>query len=349
VATGGYTDVGGGDWDNCLKKVVYDNLKSDRKIGDRVDSVLTLTPDNGYMPRNADICSTYERRIVTAKIHFSDPYNDDALLSFTDGDVVYKTCVSRDEFERESRTLLEKTMVIVDDVISAFESYKNIRKGQGINYIDRIVMVGGASRMLQVKRELERKFRGKTIYLDDPQLAIAAGAALNNGNVVAIRQRVQHTYGIGTNTTVDVSEYNSHRSERYIDYDNNRQLTDKYWVQTVGSETIYKKRGVSNIIIKGTEIDPRQGYVEASSTFYPLDDNQTQVAFYVYISETHNAWSDYESPQLFGYTIDVPASYRGRARQFEVTARFRITLDGVVVLTTLDHDGNEIRHGRYPE
>lgn len=339
IATGGYTDVGGGDWDNCLKEIIK---KKTNFSGIKIEG-------SGYVPENSKERERFEQSIVEAKILLSKKTK--ALVDFNIGRTEYAETVSREEFEQASRPFLEKTIKIVNDVLRTYEEQKDLATGSGIKNIDRIVLVGGASQMPQVRNRLMEvfpQFPATSIYLDEPQLAIAAGASINNN--MPVRPRVLHTYGIGSNYTVDEAEYKAHKNDKYIDPDDGEEMT-KYWIQEEDGVKEYKRRGVSNIIMKGATID--NGYAEASSTYSPLSDRQTKVGFNVYVSESSEDWSDYEKPSLFGYTVEIPSEFHGKATQYSIIAEFRITDDGVVILKTYEEKdgkrGKEIGHGRFPK
>lgn len=316
ISTGGYTDVGGGDWDNCLKEIVKNKTHFSGE----------QTIERGYVPKDPVDRAVFENEIVEAKIYLST--HNRAVVDFEVDRNIYSATISREEFEKASEKYLEKTMKIVDDVLRGYEDQKGLSAGQGINSINRIVLVGGASQMPQVRQRLLKKFPKfeNRIYLDEPQLAIAAGAAINNAAPVV--PKVLHTYGI----------------------DCHQRSTDR--------------DRINNIIYKGTLI--YGDFAADRESYQPRTDTQTAVAFNVYVSdvlkgedeiEDNRGWIDFDGRQpLFGYSVDVPSEYSGRATQYGIIAEFRILKNGTVELYTYEKDerkednkGKEIHHDRFPK
>lgn len=75
-----------------------------------------------------------------------------------------------EEFEKTTTHWLEKTLAKTKAVMEE-------AKAKGVERIDKLLLVGGSSRMLAVKRRLQKDF-GMEPVLHDPDLAIAKGAAL---------------------------------------------------------------------------------------------------------------------------------------------------------------------------
>ena len=335
IATSGYTTVGGGDWDNCLKDIIaekkpfpyvcYDEEHQDPQLKGR-----------GKVPEDVGERLNFESNVVKGKIELST--EDETTIRFTVKGVPYKVEVTRGEFEEASREYLEKTMAVVADVIAQYVEKKKLSHENAIKNIDKIVMVGGASQMPQVKRrllEIYPKFKD-SIFLDDPQLAIAAGAAIYDTG--AIIQRVMHTYGVGSNEIIEEEEYEVHKGEKYTDPDDHQEK-DKYWVNDDDKKHPYRRAGISNIIFKGTVIDSKKKYAEAYSSYTPSKNNQDSVEFSVYMSDSDKMHMDYsDKPRLFKYVVTVPDRYYNpeknlyNAREFSVIVEFQVTLDGTLIV-----------------
>ena len=78
--------------------------------------------------------------------------------------------VTREQFEEITSGLLEQTIDITRRVLAAAQA-------KGVTTVDRVLLVGGSSKMPAVKRRLEQEF-GFPAELKDPDLAVAKGAAL---------------------------------------------------------------------------------------------------------------------------------------------------------------------------
>ena len=92
----------------------------------------------------------------------------------------YRTTVTREDFERITKSLLTRTEELVEDVLDD--------TGTTWNQIDHVLLIGGSTRMPMV-RELVKRMSGKTPETDvNPDEAVALGAAVQatlevaNGN-----------------------------------------------------------------------------------------------------------------------------------------------------------------------
>jgi len=78
--------------------------------------------------------------------------------------------VTREEFETLTRSLLDRTMELTKQAIEA-------ARKRGVQKIDRVLLVGGSSRMPAVAERLAAEL-GVPTQLADPDLAVAKGAAV---------------------------------------------------------------------------------------------------------------------------------------------------------------------------
>ena len=78
--------------------------------------------------------------------------------------------ITPEDLHDATMLLLERTFMLTDDVIHAAKSSQN-------KEIDEIILVGGGSKMLQVKEPLESRYN-KPVNVFEPEFAVAKGAAL---------------------------------------------------------------------------------------------------------------------------------------------------------------------------
>ena len=78
--------------------------------------------------------------------------------------------LSRDKFNELTNDLIERTISLTDAVLEQV-------KLKGYNTIDKILLVGGSTYMLQVRNSLEAKY-SFDIEVHDPNLSVAKGAAI---------------------------------------------------------------------------------------------------------------------------------------------------------------------------
>ena len=79
--------------------------------------------------------------------------------------------ISRDEFEKATSDLIAESLTVVDRVIASAEQLGAPRPG-------RVILVGGATRMVMVKAALENHLK-IDVKLNEPDLAVAKGAAIH--------------------------------------------------------------------------------------------------------------------------------------------------------------------------
>lgn len=152
LAIDGINDLGGYQWDSKLREVVL------RKVGKTSDD-LTIEDKAYLFPRIEGW-----KKSLSQGTKVRAPYQ---------GNVIE---VSREEFEDESRELLESTEGPIDNAIQ-----EGIRKGaiKSIEDINVLLLVGGSSRMPQVETYLREKFPNMNIRMvQDPDLTVARGAAI---------------------------------------------------------------------------------------------------------------------------------------------------------------------------
>lgn len=77
--------------------------------------------------------------------------------------------LTREDFESRTQDLVEETMLIVSRLLE--------KNGLSTDNVDIVLLVGGSTRMPMIKNAVEAMFPGK-VRMEDPELAVAKGAAL---------------------------------------------------------------------------------------------------------------------------------------------------------------------------
>ncbi len=155
LATDGVAKLGGNDIDNCIRTRVLDQVEA--KLGRR-----PTREDNPLFFQDLD------GRVTAAKISLNSR-DKVAIVSSIDGHQIV-TEIQRSEFHADIEPLLRQALDAMDSAI----------KAAGLTYdqVDRLIMVGGSSRMVRAQ-ELVADHTGLVPKTDiDPEKAIAYGAAL---------------------------------------------------------------------------------------------------------------------------------------------------------------------------
>lgn len=163
VCTGGDDKLGGKDWDECVIDYIvedYENRYGD-DISDNEKVMDALIIDAEEAKRSLSKCSS-------------------ATIRFNVAFVNYKKQITRAEYEEITKELLNRTRNLLDEMLE--EAGKKEMK------IDKILLVGGSSRMPQVAKMLEEVYKVKPV-LADPDEAVAKGAA-----IYAVKQQTYSHY-----------------------------------------------------------------------------------------------------------------------------------------------------------
>ena len=156
ITTGGDHQLGGKDWDAKLAEYVRNEFAS-RTGGSAED-----------MENDAESRAWFSEEMEKVKKQLTSNDTTSKIVSFNGNKE--KIEISREAFESATAPELERTILLIDDMLT--------KKGLAMaSDIDEIILVGGSTRMPQVQRQLEQVY-GKPIYSFEPDEAVAMGAAL---------------------------------------------------------------------------------------------------------------------------------------------------------------------------
>lgn len=156
VATDGERLLGGKDWDKALASVIKRKVSlssgcSIEDIDDDEDASVMLDIDT----------ESIKKRLTTA---------ESTRGTLTVGGVKNIYSVTREEFETATAPLLNRILEIIERTLRS--------KTLAIDDIDDIILVGGSSRMPQIKNGISSRFPDTKVRLFDPDRSIAKGAAI---------------------------------------------------------------------------------------------------------------------------------------------------------------------------
>ncbi|ABW10646.1 2-alkenal reductase [Parafrankia sp. EAN1pec] len=155
VATDGDHQLGGADWD---EKIVL--FLSDRFLEAHPEADDPL--DDGEAAQELQLAA--ER----ARLELTEATSTVVTVSHSGRSL--DITLTRDELERLTAGLLDRTVTLTRAAIDA-------ARERGVRGIDRVLLVGGASRMPAVARRLAAEL-SVPVELTDPDLAVARGAAI---------------------------------------------------------------------------------------------------------------------------------------------------------------------------
>ena len=154
VATGGNDELGGKDWDDKLFEYMLQECCN----------------ENGLQPEDIDkeTRQTIRSRVERIKKKLSNSEKAKARINVNGAMTLIE--ISRKKFEELTADLVAQTMTYVENTL---------RKVGDIE-IDTVLLVGGSTFMPMIRNALETRFPGK-VQLEDPNLAVAKGAAIYGG------------------------------------------------------------------------------------------------------------------------------------------------------------------------
>jgi molecular chaperone DnaK (HSP70) len=156
AATRGDDKLGGADWDGRLVELLA--RKFVEAAPDAVDPL-----DDPLASADLRLKAEGIKRGLTLR-----PEHKELIIAGTERAQV---TVTREEFEDATKDLLERTIGFTKDALQ-------VAAAAGAGQIDRVLLVGGSSFMPAVARRLVEEFPEWTPELNDPNQAVAKGAAL---------------------------------------------------------------------------------------------------------------------------------------------------------------------------
>lgn len=150
IAINGDIHLGGSDWDQAFQKYIRNKYLKGR----------TFEPDD-----EQDFLLSVEK----AKIALTKKEKTRINVATKQGRVPVE--ITRAEFEECTKSLLARVTEILMELMSDLFD-------RGVSEFDKIIMVGGATRMVQIERMLREFFPNTEIVAKDQDEAVAKGAAV---------------------------------------------------------------------------------------------------------------------------------------------------------------------------
>lgn len=280
LATSGDKNLGGFDWDN--KIMVYLNEQFQKQGG------TDLIEDLGTQQELRD-------KAEIAKKTLSSRDNTKVFLSAFGKDVTVN--LSREVFEEITGDLLDRTETLMQMTL----------EDSGLTWasLDRMLLVGGSTRMKAVSGLVERVSGRKPSFELHADEVVAVGAALLGGILQKEASEVKPAHLDGL-PAVSITDVNSH---------------------SLGIVAVDARTGSlynSVILRKDTKIPTR-----ASNTYATITDNQTEIE----VEVTEGEEEDLEYVHIIGRgTMHIPPYSKGAP----IEVFFHYDNDGIIHVTVLD-------------
>jgi len=289
VATDGERYLGGKNWDQDMTDLIIEKVYEESGI------------DQAELRDDNEIMQTLEYDSETIKKRLSTSESTKGTLTAKGHKYVFT--VNRDEFEERSATNLQKTIDLINRVLDA--------KSFTMDDIDEIILVGGSSRMPQVKNAIIANFPGTSIKIYDPDQSIAKGAAIFSRSVKAIAD--------------EEAGYIPEDDEAPVRKVTIRNVLSK----TFGIKAIYEDgtEKISNLIFRNETLP-----IEKTRIYYPAEEDQRTIKIEIFENSAENNEEGLRTDTDTGYpigqfTMDLP---EGATKETEIEVTFIATEEGIL-------------------
>lgn len=275
VTNDGERLLGGNDFDNRIINYLVEEFKKENDID--------LRDNKEAMQRIAE-----KAEIAKNALSSSTSFEINIPFIIPDRRLDLKKTLTREKFNELTKDLVEKTKEIVQ------RTYKNA--GVGIGEIDKIVMVGGGSRIPAINDAIKELFPGKKILLFDPDLAIAKGAAI-----------------YATILFEPKTEEEKEKRKKILNLMGPGEIVASH---SLGVDAIIEGvSGMFSVIIEKDAHLPAEG----TESYATSEENQTSAHIIVYEGEKEKAKENHYLGELI--VSDIPAGPKG-VEKVDVTFRY---------------------------
>lgn len=294
VATDGERLLGGKDWDAVISKIIKEKVAEE--LGVDVES---LDEDEEVKQNLVNDSETIKKRLSTAE-------STKGTLTVNGQKVVYT--ITRDEFEAASAGLVQTTIDLIDKVLAS----KNFTMAD----IDDVILVGGSSRMPQVKNAIAAKYPDAEIKVFDPDQSVAKGASIfAKSNAMAPVEGAAAPVDPVTGAPAEPAEVLS---------------VHNVLSKTFGIKAMYEDgtEMISNIIFRN-EVLP----IESIKTYYPVDDGQTTIKVEIYEDAALNdddgkKTAVIDAAPVGEFMMELPSQV---TKNTPITVKFTATDEGILI------------------
>ena len=194
ICSDGDHDLGGRNWDEVLIRYLANQFTEN--VGAEVEF-------DEYAIQDLRLKAEKMKKQLTSKNQASDMLEVNGKRS--------KISVTREKFDEITSTLLYETLNKTKEAIE-------VAKNKGYQKIDEILLVGGSTRMPQVKSMLTENFKESEIKILEPDEAVAKGAAIHAVNVYVNNQKSLAGHDFNSDEEVKVSVNGDEKELSASDY-----------------------------------------------------------------------------------------------------------------------------------
>ena len=313
ICSDGDHDLGGKRWDDALMDYLFDKIREQEGYDGEFDE---------YMQQDFRL----KAEEIKCKLSFREKVNAKFEI---DGKRI-KLEVTRKEFDEITKILLNETLNKTNEVV-------RIAKSKGYDEIDEVLLVGGSTRMPQVKNTICEKFGKEKVKIFEPDEAVAKGAAIYAVDVYLNNKKIVET------EASDIIKENKLNPD---DYKENLSVeTEMIGVGGVFREIVTattKSFGVKAVkdgepiclnMIKKNEL-MEKGFIEEKRIFKTMSDNQEIVNIEIYESDYMDDVIDVDDDFYIGNAIlELP---RNLSKDSSIEVILKLNKEGILEVTGID-------------
>ncbi|MBQ7984196.1 MAG: Hsp70 family protein [Bacteroidales bacterium] len=306
VSTGGNHELGGKDWDDVLRNYV-------------IEQYCQATSENASdIEDDIEVMGDLELKCEKAKKQLTQ--KDKATIKVQ----TEKVEVTKEKFEELTASLLESTIQLTHETMDN-------AKGKNVDKYDKILLVGGSSRMPQVERRLKQEFPDIPIEFCDPDQSVAKGAASYGMNLAAFG-----TINEGDNEE-DAVKPNEELQKNPMFQMKGSASPQQINVVNVLSRSVAMEfaDGIFNLVSRDTEI-PVTTSVDAGTEVA----NQSNVAIRIFENLVHGDNAKVEEGQCKLLAEDTLPLNPGLPKGSPIKIDVNITATGLLTIDVTDASDN---------
>ena len=326
ICSDGDHDLGGKNWDEILMAYLLNQFS--QKVGYEVE------PDEYLDQRLRDLAERLKKRL-TSSTKASGILEGDGRQE--------KLSVTREEFDRMTSVYLRETMNKVDAVLEIAQS-----KGY---QVDEVLLVGGSTRMPQIKETLEKKFGKEKVQFLEPDEAVAKGAAIHAVNVYVNNQKnftekdVESEENVQVNIDGDIKELNAKDYKEKLSFSpemmslggKSREVVMATTKSFALNPIVNGKQVGYNMIIKNQPLN--NGFLEVSKVFGTYLENQEIVNIAIYENDSMEEYFELEENLKLGdVNLELP---KGLPKKSPIEITLKLTKEGILEVKGLDKTSNK--------
>jgi molecular chaperone DnaK (HSP70) len=305
--TGGDHSLGGKDWDAAIRRHLVDKFTQETGITDDIED-------------DPETFGDLELKAETAKKALSK--RSKVLVNVVYKGSSVKVELTKDTFEEITQDLLNRTIDLTRDMLVE-------AKKKGVTAYDKILLVGGSTKMPQVKARLLAEFPNVPIGEIDPDESVAKGAATYGVNTAMYNINIAGSDSTGKDPNpFDGKLRGGSGGTKPIKINN-------VISQSFGVELTMEDRSLKcvNLITKNTTLP-----IETTLPAGTLDDNQASINIRVYENNMSEKVVEPDMCKLLGEK-DITGLPANLPAGSPVDITFKIGEDGLLHVHALEKTG----------